>query len=97
MITLQLHILHEIERLCNKGRLHIRPYIGKWKLTEPNVTIELRQTIGWRIDIGSLNGIIKSEYPHYHVLEDILDDSDPQYTLYRYVLVPREYKDLRGF
>jgi len=47
MITLQYKTLEKIQReLCHKGVLHIKPYIGKWKLMEPNVTIELRQTIG---------------------------------------------------
>jgi len=44
-----------------------------------------------------LNGIIKTEYPYMHVIEDILDDTDPEYTLYRYVIVPRDYKDLKQF
>lgn len=98
MITLQYKTLEKIQReLCHKGPLHIKPYIGKWKLLEPNVSIEMRQSVGWRIPLRELNRIIQSELPYMHVLEDILDDTDPQYAVYRYVIVPREITDLKAF
>lgn len=97
MIALKVKTLQQITELCTKGDVYIKPYIGNWKLLTPNVSIELRQSVGWRIPLKELNGIIQRELPYMHVLEDILDDVDPQYTLYRYVIVPREVTDLKAF